>query len=401
MTGMNSLLTAEKLLAATGSNKRPGWLRKAKNDVRFAHATGRLRSLAAAYMSEETLLRFSDNATSIQQLHEFLDQANYPAAATLEARVELGARMNLLMLKATAVRTLLPAAFALESNFHNLKWLIKNLLLHKEAGHAENESLSADGIPKHIADNLMTSGDWQTDKLWADCLQLLNNNAGCRVIPKQVAAGLLQALQDYYRHRDIGAVTRRLDQLYFISLYNMALSEQATSEKDLLLDYVALLADSANLQTCLRAWQVNLQQNTLLSALVPGGEVAVTDLVQAYKKIVGTTPGDNGNLDLDLFHKTFYPLYHNTMTESLLVAVKEWNTPKGRTLFTRKADELLLRLALKGRCNTYGCEAVAGLFLERQIEIKNLRIMLALRTIGKSFEERLEMLRKGDYYGTR
>lgn len=399
MVGTNSTLTAEKLLATTGENVRRSWLRKAENDVRFAHATGRLRSLAVANMTAETLLRFSDNTTSVQQLHEFLDQANYPAASTLEERIEKGAAKNLFLLRETAVRTSLPEIFALDSNFHNLKWLLKNLLLYKD--NKPEGNLANDGIPTQFTANLMQSATWPLEKLWQDCLRLFNNSSNCQVIPQSVALEIAKALQAYFQHQDIGAVTKRLDQLYFITLHDMACAEGAKSEREFVLDYLALQADAANLQSCLRAWQAKLQPASLLTALVPGGEVKVTDLFQVYKKLLTVEVAGEGALDLDFFTKLFYPLYRGTMSESLLPVVSAWNSAEGRTEFTRRADELILRLALKGRCNTYGCEAVAGLFLEKQIEIKNLRIMLALRTVGKSFEERLAMLRKGDYYGTR
>ncbi len=396
MTSAKCRADVEQLLASTGLNLRQTWQRKAKNEISFAHATGRLRAKANLRLPKETLLSFADPHVELKRLHEALDHAGYPAADTLEERLELKRTTDLEMLKRVTNRNTLPVAMALPNDFHNLKWLLKNVLLYQAEQQQQNNNianiLQEQTIPTRLQANLLTAGNWDVQKLWQDVLRLINKNSNCQVLPKKLACELISILQVYYNAHEIGIVTRRIDQLYFIYLAELAKSANTKSEREYILDYLALQADAANLQTVMRALSAHMTANELVSALVPGGEVSVTDIAELYPKLL---PAMNASYDFNLVFKSLTQLYQNKQSASLLQALAYWAEPGERWRFSKAADELLLRLAVRGRANTYGCDAVAGLYLENMFEVKNLQLMLALRSSDKNTQA-AELLRKVD-----
>lgn len=395
MTSAKCRADAEQLLASTGLNLRQTWQRKVENEISFAHATGRLRAKASLRLPNDVLLSFADPQVALKRLHEALDHAAYPAASTLEERLELKKAADLVMLRNVTNRNTLPVALALPNDFHNLKWLLKNILLYQaEQQQSSNLAniLQEQTVPARLQGNLLAGGSWPVAKLWQDILKLINKSSNTQVLPKDLAQELLQALQVYYSKREIGIVTRRIDQLYFASLAELAKSANSKSEREFILDYLALQADSANLQTVLRALSAHMSTAELVEALVPGGEVAVTEIAAVYPKLL---PSANAAYDFNLVSKTLTQLYQNKQSASLLTALTYWQDPSERWRFSKAADELILRLAVRGRANTYGCDAVAGFYLEGLMEVKNLQLMLAVRSSDKN-KLAHELLRKVD-----
>lgn len=395
MTSAKCRADAEQLLASTGLNLRQTWQRKAENEISFAHATGRLRAKASLRLPNDVLLSFADPQVALKRLHEALDHAAYPAADTLEERLELKKAADLVMLRNVTNRNTLPVALALPNDFHNLKWLLKNILLYQaeqQQGNNLANILQEQTVPARLQSNLLEGGSWPVAKLWQDILKLINKSSNTQVLPKDLAQELLQTLQVYYSKREIGIVTRRIDQLYFASLAELAKSANSKSEREFILDYLALQADSANLQTVLRALSAHMSTAELVEALVPGGEVAVTEIAAVYPKLL---PSANATYDFNLVSKTLTQLYQNKQSVSLLTALAYWQDPSERWRFSKAADELILRLAVRGRANTYGCDAVAGFYLEGLMEVKNLQLMLAVRSSDKN-KLAHELLRKVD-----
>lgn len=396
MTSAKCRADVEQLLASTGLNLRQTWQRKLENEISFAHATGRLRAKAGLRLPTETLLSFADPHVAPKRLHEALDHAAYPVADTLEERLELKKIADLELLKSVTNRNTLPEALALPNDFHNLKWLLKNILLYQAEQQKQNSNianiLQEQTIPARLQSNLLNAGNWPVQKLWHDVLKLVNKSSNCQVLTKELATQLLQVLQSYYTEHEIGIVTRKIDQLYFAHLAEIAKTANNHSEREFLLDYLALQADAANLQTVLRALSAHMSTDELVAALVPGGEVAVTDIVDVYPKLL---PSATSAYDFNLVSKAMTKLYQNKQSASLLDALAYWPETSERWRFSKTADELLLRLAVRGRANSYGCDAVAGFYLENLFEVKNVQIMLALRSSDKS-KQAGELLRKVD-----
>lgn len=396
MTSAKCQADVEQLLASTGLNLRKTWQRKLENEISFAHATGFLRAKAGLRLSADTLLSFADPHVALKRLHEALDHALYPVADTLEERLELKKVADLNMLKSVTNRNTLPVALALPNDFHNLKWLLKNVLLSQAEEKKQNSNIASilqeQTIPARLQANLLLAGNWPVEKLWQDILKLVNKSSNCQILGKDLAKELLQVLHVYYAEGEIGIVTRKIDQLYFANLAKIARQANSQSEREFILDYLALQADSANLQTMLRALSAHMSTSELVAALVPGGEVAVTEFVEIYPKLL---PSANSSYDFNLVSKTISKLYQNKQSASLIDALAYWPEPSERWHFSKAADELLLRLAVRGRENTYGCDAVAGFYLESLLEVKNLQIMLALRSSDKS-KQASELLRKVD-----
>lgn len=399
MTSAKGVSKVEYLPTVTSANVRKTWERKSENEISFAHATGRLRALANVRLSRENLLLFADKKVPSKRLHELLDHAAYPSANTLEERLDLKQQQDMTLLRYVCNRNTLPQVMALTADFHNLKWLLKNLLLcqaeqNKNSDNSPAAILQEQTVPARLADNLLNYGNYKVAGLWHDLLKLVNKSSNCRELSPYIAAELLHALQSYYVNQDIGSVAAAIDRLYYNSVYSLAMQAESESERTFELDYLALQADKVNMQAFLRALQIKLPLDYVEKSLVNGGEVTVQTLLQIYEKL--SVNAKTGDLDMTAVMKALRPVYSKTQSAELLETISTWNDAETRFKFSKKADELLLRLAIKGRQNTYGCDAVAGQYLENCLEIKNIHLMLALRTGEHSGDKCLELLRKAD-----
>lgn len=116
------------------------WVRESKNDPMFAYATGRIRVLENNLLKHEELTLFSDRMTNLAILNDILDKAHYPLAKTLDGRFVLEERQTDAELKEMAGRTILPRILLLEKDYHNAKWMLKQLMLAASAEQGSGQS---------------------------------------------------------------------------------------------------------------------------------------------------------------------------------------------------------------------------------------------------------------------
>lgn len=109
------------------------WRREAKDDQSYGFATGRLRVLEQFMLTHEDLVLFSDRTTDLHVLHDILDNAEYPAADKLDLRFSLEERKVDHEIIEVAPASQLPRVLLLEKDYHNAKWILKQVLLSARA----------------------------------------------------------------------------------------------------------------------------------------------------------------------------------------------------------------------------------------------------------------------------
>ena len=163
-----------------------------------------------------------------------------------------------------------------------------------------------------------------------------------------------------------------LDRAYFEELSAMAQS----SGSKFLIEYAALLADAANLRSCVRASRLNRGAEFLNQVLVPGGTVSVRSLASA-----------RGEELSNLFRV-------GRLTAAAAEGAAKSAPDSGPlTEFERLCDNAVMNYLSDGRRVPFGVEPILGYLYAREAEATTIRIIMSGRMAGLDTETIRERLR--------
>ncbi len=447
------------MLTAHTSRKTKGrprsWHRQVTQDQRFGHATGRLRVLEGLLLHHDELTLFSDRTTDLAVLGDILDRAAYPQAETLDERYAREEERIDALIKEVAAQSVLPQVLLLEKDYHNVKWMLKSLLLQArhevkaqgakigqeaastQGGFGEEEIashparyeimaalnqaqaytgkdrsldtkqfqtediLDALGVqqnegpyPDQVASRLL-KGYHPADRLWDELITVLRGGYIASPCDPMLIEGVLRALRAYLAFQDLSLIDIVLDRAYYEELAKWADASQCGSEREIILDFLALKADATNLQSLIRVVRAGLGPVYLSQVLVPGGDVSPERIVaEAYEPVSRlqealAQQGEGSKSDLSIVES----LYQHSLAASLVPYVARSKAVDEIRDFGRDRDNLLMRLADKGRLTGCTAEVVFGYWMAKQMELRNIRIMTASRSVDISFDATMRLLR--------
>lgn len=126
-------------------------------------------------------------------------------------------------------------------------------------------------------------------------------------------------------------------------------------------EYFSLLADLKNISVAYRAGKAALPREKAAEMILPAGTLAEKDLFRIY----------------DLGEEAAEKIAASRSIKEALMILKE-----GTTAYEVYADDALLSLLKKRRYDMFSPAPIAGLYLGKQREIKNVRLILARLTNG-------------------
>lgn len=438
------------------------WRRIPSNDALFAHATGRIRVLETKLLKQEELTLFSDRMTNPGVLNDILDRADFPLGQTLDERFSLEEKKTDRELKEMAGRSQLPKILLLEKDYHNAKWMLKQLLLaaqsdsgaplperaDQDGGETEEQafglnrdqqtdpvlerealtaleedssseaaSLTGLNTKSFNTEQILEAADAQAGRaeeglfseelraklldgmiphelLWQDILRLLRGAYLANACDPYLMAGVMRTVKAYLVWRDLSLVDIILDKSYYEELMILAAESKSKSEREFVSDFVSLKADAANFQMLLRAAAAKAGRAYLRQLLLPGGSVKRDDFVALYSTASAVLNREEGAPVPESAAAELQALLKGSLAESLAHHVLAYRSVPEIRALGRDTDNLLMDLARKGLRSSYSAESVAGYWLAKQTEVKNLRIMYACRDVDLSYEETLPLLRK-------
>lgn len=365
---------------------------------RYAFATGRLAAhmdRLIPYARLRDLLEARDSERRNEIFREALDQAAYPQAGSLEARVEAGRDATDRLLKEICPKSLLPQALLLEEDVHNLKVLLRDWRRRTfvEGGAAAPSAPAETGLPDGLRPMLFMESFVSPEKLWrALCADAVHGSAAAGGRPlgadaahltgEKGARDLLLAMaaretEAWAKDPSPVASDLRMDRLRFEALG--ALAEAARAEEADLAAYLAMYrewtADLVNAIAALRLLRLGAEAAVAADVFVPGGRVSEKAAAAAYR--VGKS--------------AVQAAWRETGAEALIRASKRYLQGGGADLLTKASDEALLAFAALGKASGTGPAQVAAYWLARRLETQNLRIILTVYDsgIGGSEPERL------------
>lgn len=390
-------------------NANTVWTREPVLRPNYGAATGRIRVLEDRMLRTEDYRRLA-SGISYAERADLLERAGYSGDGTLDQRLIAGRDQNDLLLKELTHDNVLATFLLLELDYHNLKAILRYLILlhleREEAGAHElspqEEGASAEQktIPQALQRLIRFTAPTDPETLYATLLRLMRDVDPADHTEKPEASanlalhsGLEPEIPEgvrplFYEHMQqvvrIAATSVELsdsdllaDQLCFREMEALATSREASEARSFLLDYVSILADSANLEILFRIQRGGESRAFLQQALVPGGKVSPDEVLALYDK------------DLEAIRK----VYQKTLLSDVVEVLPAYQSKEDIRNYGKAKDYVLLRLAMFGKRQTAGAEAIVGYWLGKKLEIKNLRIILQAIARGLSQNEIMAMVR--------
>lgn len=236
---------------------------------------------------------------------------------------------------------------ALKYFYHNIKILVKENIL--------SESL----------ENLYYDiGDFPVDELRKN----LDNSGN-----ENFATIAKEAIEEYEKYKNPQDADIYIDKKYFEKLKEIA----EELKVDLFKVYVRDLIDFTNISTVIRSKGQDRSIEFLKKILIPGGNLDVNSLENLF------------NIEIDenisLFKSTGFYKY-------LRKGLEEYKQSGSMAEFEKQKDNYFMELVKESKKVTYGPEVLFAYLYAREIEIKNIRIILISKlnsTDPTSIRERL------------
>lgn len=184
----------------------------------------------------------------------------------------------------------------------------------------------------------------------------------------------MEILKDYEENKDPHRVGLLFDQFYFQMLKEVAKNVPGT----LMAHYVYDSIDFTNVKTAFRITAKNLTMSGKETALFEGGEISLHDFEAIYHKEIP-----------DIVKA----LRHSRIGNALEDGLRRYEQTHELAAFDKAMEDYQMKLLAPGRKMTYGPEVVFGFLLAKEIEMRNLRIILAGKLTGLDGPEMTKRLR--------
>ena len=192
-------------------------------------------------------------------------------------------------------------------------------------------------------------------------------------LTSNMSAGITEALEAYASKQDTQLIDIVLDKRCYADMIEAATKSGST----FLVDYVRMLIDVTNIKTFMRLRKMHKSLNFAAYVFSAGGSISVDTFLNSY------------HLKLEEIAISFQGSQFSELVKEGLTLV---NTAGGMGIFELKCENHIMRFVKKARYIAFGPEVVAGYILAKETEFKNIRIIMAGKSVqlpGGKIKERL------------
>ena len=186
---------------------------------------------------------------------------------------------------------------------------------------------------------------------------------------------ILETIEAYSKRRDPQEIDILLDK----ACYKEMLKEAEAADNSFVTGYVKLLIDILNVQTFVRVKQIGKSAEFLEKVFLEGGSVDLATLMEVY----GESYQQIGE-KLDFYG----------FGEVIGRGAAEAATSGSYALMEKLCDNLKVRYAKGAQFITAGIEPIAAFYVAKEMELKNLRMVLTGKLVGipeETLKERLKI----------
>ncbi len=312
----------------------------ALDDTIYAYAVGRVRSMETRLLDRSRYDRMID-AASAEEAVKVLAETDYANAVSELSDIhefekvlsaELKKAFNTIL--NISPRPDLIAALALRYDIHNLKVFFKAKYL---------------GIK---SDLMISAGMLDLEKLH----QAVNED-DYRDLPEKLRHAAEKIIEEFIVNRDPQTIDLILDQVLYEQLMLLARENGSAFLKGLFVRQVDLI----NIKSLIRVKRMGLERDFLKKVLLPGGNLPLDRLT--------------GLVDEPL--ETFITAFSmSDYAELIGEGVRDWLEKGTASRLEKLSDDYITAYLKKGKWTAFGLEPLVGYLWAKELEIKNIRLVL-------------------------
>lgn len=328
------------------------------NETVYAYAVGRVRALETRLLDKGKLERMVEAASGEEAL-KVLSETDY--ANLVAEQASIYDFENILQKEIVNVFSLmrkispqpsLTDLLSLKYDVHNLKVLLKAKYLGEDSG---NLLFPVGTIPPDKLQNMITEEN-------------------IRDLPVVLRATVEQIMDEFIVSRDPQIIDLYLDQHLYNHLITVAREKRATVLEGLFVREV----DLANIKTFLRIKRMGRSKEFFKKAFLPQGTLTMDFFISLLEE----------PLDF-LVDRLSMSDYEAVVSEG----VREWQEKGTITRLEKLSDDFLTEYLQQGKMMPFGLAPLIGYIHAKEIEIKNIRMILVGKINGLPIEAIRERLR--------
>lgn len=340
---------------------------KQRND-RYLYISGLVRALELKLLDRAQMNRLFE-ARQMEDVDRVLSEAGYPAGDGPEERLRAESIAILEWFMKMMPQSDYADVFLAFNDAHNLKLVLKKLLAiwiagsrddHPDMMQEKNEEKSLlpdfmgiDGLPPIGTDvrHALLPAAVEPAVLYRQIAQ--HQPEG---LPEWIYQAAVEAVRRYLIRYELSDIDLYLDQVAWREAHHLA----KMTDNVFFCDYLQIKTDLINLDMLIRARNLRMGSDILKKALLPGGLIAEKEILPLY----------------DQDEESILLIYRHT-PYSTLVQLAQPDTKTGdKAEIGRMSDNILMEKIREARQITSGPEIPLAFVLARQLEIKNIRVVL-------------------------
>lgn len=321
----------------------------------YAFATGRIRALEAKLLDFAKYQRMLDTPDAPESWRA-LAEAGYTKVAEIklddyEHFLQTELRELYELLKRIAPQPEETDWLTQRYDFHHLKVYLKAKLLGEDP--REGLITGVGLIPLKLIETAVNTEVWSA-------------------LPPELACAGERAFREYQNTKQVQSIDTVVD----IELF--ALLQQAVAGRSYLEGLISIWADLVNLKTLLRAKLLHKERAFVERVLVPVGMLDKSRLLTLYDATLETWAEE---------------LRHTHYGDLVARSLRAWEEQRSLALLEKLNDDLVTNYLKKAKLALYGVEPLVAYVWAKEIELKNIRIILIGRLNGLAKEAIAERLR--------
>jgi V/A-type H+-transporting ATPase subunit C len=309
-------------------------------DTSFAYAVGRIRALETRLLDRSKLERMID-AASADEAIKILAETDYGSAVAelaavhdFEEILQREMALTLAELEKMSPQKDLIALMRLRYDVLNLKILLKAKYLQVKA----ELLLPLGTVP-------------------LSTLQAMVDEERFRDLPGPLRSALDRIMEEFPLTRDPQMIDLALDRVLFEQL----MAEAARLQSPFLKGLFARQIDLINLKTFIRVKRMERDRDFFKKAVLPGGRLPLDRLISLFDE------------PLDALHGQLSRTDYATLIEE---GVRGWMEKGSSALLEKLADDYITTYLQRGKRSAFGPEPLIGYLWAKEIEVKNIRLIL-------------------------
>lgn len=326
-----------------------------RQDGAYGFPTGQIRALEAKLLDGAKYQRLLDAPDAIEAWRA-LAEVGYAKATEIKLDNYEQALQNELrelyeLVRRLTVRPQETDWLMQRYDFHHLKVYLKAKLLGEDP--AEGLVPGVGLTPPKLIETAVQTEVWSA-------------------LPKELAHAGERAFREYQTTRQ----AQTLDVVIDTELF--ALIQRAVCGHPYLETLVALWSDLLNLKTLVRAKLLNRERGFVERALLSSGMLERSRLLKLFESALETWPEE---------------LRHTEYGDLMARSVRAWEEQRSLALLEKLSDDLVTNYLKQAKLALYGVEPLVAYVLAKEIELKNIRMILIGKLNGLSKEAIAERLR--------